>query len=424
MALLFGSFMILLLVGVPIAYCLIGSSLIWILANDYPVMMVAQRMVAGVNKFSLLAMVYFVLAGAVMNSAGVTERIFNFAGKLVGHLRGGLAHANILASVIFSGMSGSAVADTGGLGAIELKAMRDAGYDEDFSLAVTGASSCIGPIIPPSVPGVVYCVAAEVSVGRLFAGGFIPGILMAVSMGILSYFISVRLGYKPQPRASLKEIWQSFLKAFLSVMTPVIIIGGIFAGIITPAEAGVSAVAYAVFLGVLYGNINWSTLRSIISKSLNTSASILLIIAGSSIFGWILTASNVPQTIAANFVANVDNPIVVLLIMNFILLVVGCFMETAAAILLLVPIFVPIATAYGINLVHLGLIMVLNLMIGLLTPPVGLVLFVLASVGNTTLERIVKAIWPFMICIGVVLLLVTFFEPLVTWLPNLIYGIE
>lgn len=424
MLLLFGSFALLIVIGVPIAYCLIGSSVIWMLANDFSLVMVTKCMASGVNKFSLLSMMFFVLAGAVMNHAGVTGRIFDFANKLVGHHRGGLGHANIFASVIFSGMSGSAVADTGGLGAIELKAMKDAGYDEDFSLAVTGASSCIGPIIPPSVPGVVFCVAAEVSVGRLFTGGMIPGLLMAIAMCVLVSMTSIKRGYAKQPKAKPKEVLVSFKRAFFPILTPIIIIGGIMFSIITPSEAGVIAVAYALILGVVYGNLNLKTFVKIIGESLNTSASILLIIAGSTAFGWILTASNVPQTVASFFLENVSSPVVALLILNVILLIVGMFMETAAAILLLVPIFVPIASIYGISLVHLGIIMVLNLMIGLLTPPVGLVLYVLSSVSKTPFERIVKAIWPYMICLLVVLILIIFFEPIVTWLPNLLYGPE
>lgn len=424
MLLLFGTFALLILIGVPIAYCLIGSSMIWMMANNFSLVMITRCMASGVNKFSLLSMMFFVLAGAVMNHAGVTERIFDFADKLVGHHRGGLGHANIFASVIFSGMSGSAVADTGGLGAIELKAMKDAGYDEDFSLAVTGASSCIGPIIPPSVPGIVYCVAAEVSVGRLFSGGVVPGIIMALAMCVLVSLTSIKRGYPKRPKAKPSEVGASFKRAFFPILTPIIIIGGIMCSVITPSEAGVIAVVYALILGVVYGNMNFKNFIKIVGDSLNTSASILLIIAGSTVFGWILTASNVPQTVASFFLANVSSPIVALLILNVILLIVGMFMETAAAILLLVPIFVPIASMYGISLVHLGIIMILNLMIGLLTPPVGLVLYVLSSVSKTPFEKIVKAVWPYLICLLIVLLLIIFYQPLVTWLPNLIYGPE
>ncbi len=422
MIILFSIFFLLLIAGVPVAFCLFSSSVIYMLMHDLPVQMAAAKLVAGPDSFPLLAIAFFVLAGAIMNSAGITKRIFAFAEHLVGHLTGGLGHANVLASIIFSGMSGSAAADVGGLGAIELQAMKEAGYDEDFSLAVTGGSSIIGPIIPPSIPAVVFGVASGVSIGRLFVGGIIPGFLMAIAMSILIYFQCRKRGYEKKKMSSIKVIAHSFVESFFPLMTPVIIMGGIMGGVFTPTEAAIIAVFYALILGFAYKSITVKDLPRFLIETLNTTIGILFIIASATLFAWVLTISQFPQHFAETFMGLVSNKYIALFLLNLFLLVVGCFMETTPAQMILVPILLPIFTTFGVDPVHFGIIMILNLMIGLMTPPLGLVLYVLSSVSKVSIEQLSKTVLPYVVVIGIVLLFVTYIPALVLTLPNLIYG--
>jgi tripartite ATP-independent transporter DctM subunit len=413
----------LLIVGVPVGIALAGSSMVWILlSGSVPDFVVIHRMVNGVDSFPLLAIPFFILAGNLMNSAGITNRIFAFATACIGWLRGGLGHVNIIASVLFAGMSGAAVADAGGLGTIEIKAMRDAGYDDDFAVAVTAASSTIGPIIPPSLPMVVYGVMASASVGQLFTAGFIPGILMAVALMLLVGWYAKRRNYPRDKRFSITLLGTTFKRAFLSLMTPVIIVGGILTGAFTPTEAAISASVYALILGVLvYRTLTWKRLFHVSMDTIETSAIILFIVAAASIFAWILTSNRVTEHFAAILMGMTDNPILILLMLNLVLFIVGCFMETVAAITILVPVLLPIAEGVGIDPVHFGVIMVLNLMIGLLTPPVGMVLYVLSRVAGISFERCSAATLPFLFPLVVVLALITFIPAFSMWLPTLIY---
>ncbi len=422
MIILFSIFFLLLIAGVPVAFCLFSSSVIYMLMHDLPIQMAAAKLVAGPDSFPLLAIAFFVLAGAIMNSAGITKRIFAFAEHLVGHLTGGLGHANVLASIIFSGMSGSAAADVGGLGAIELQAMKEAGYDEDFSLAVTGGSSIIGPIIPPSIPAVVFGVASGVSIGRLFVGGIVPGFLMAIAMSILIYFQCRKRGYEKKKMAGIKVIASSFVESFFPLMTPVIIMGGIMGGVFTPTEAAIIAVFYALILGFAYKSITVKDLPRFLIETLNTTIGILFIIASATLFAWVLTISQFPQHFAETFMGLVSNKYIALFLLNLFLLVVGCFMETTPAQMILVPILLPIFVSFGVDPVHFGIIMILNLMIGLMTPPLGLVLYVLSSVSKVSIEQLSKTVLPYVVVIGIVLLFVTYIPALVLTLPNLIYG--
>lgn len=412
-----------LVMGVPVAVALCGSSLIYILLADrVPDVVVLHRMINGVDSFPLLAIPFFILAGNLMNSAGITNRIFDFAKSCVGWMRGGLGHVNIGASVIFAGMSGAAVADAGGLGTIEIKAMRDAGYDDEFAVGVTAASSTIGPIIPPSLPIVIYGVMANASVGQLFAAGFIPGLMMAAALMIMVAWYSHKRGYPRGARFSLGHLGGSFLRAFPSLMTPTIIIGGILFGLFTPTEAAIAAVFYALFLGMLvYRTLGWRRIIRVTMDTIETTAIILLIVAGASIFAWILTSTRVTEQFADLVLHITENPILILLMINVILIVVGCFMETIAAITILVPVLLPVIEKLGIDPVHFGVVMVLNLMIGLLTPPVGMVLYVLSRVSGVSFERCVAATAPFLVPLVTVLLLVTFVPQLSLWLPTLIY---
>lgn len=413
----------LLIIGVPVGIALAGSSMVWVLmSGSVPDFVVIHRMVNGVDSFPLLAIPFFILAGNLMNSAGITNRIFAFATACIGWLRGGLGHVNIIASVLFAGMSGAAVADAGGLGTIEIKAMRDAGYDDDFAVAVTAASSTIGPIIPPSLPMVVYGVMASASVGQLFTAGFIPGLLMAVALMLLVAWYAKRRNYPRDKRFSIKLLGTTFKRAFLSLMTPVIIVGGILTGVFTPTEAAISACVYALILGVfIYRTLTWKRLFHVSMDTIETSAIILFIVAAASIFAWILTSNRVTEHFAGILMGMTDNPVLILLMLNLVLFIVGCFMETVAAITILVPVLLPIAEGVGVDPVHFGVIMVLNLMIGLLTPPVGMVLYVLSRVAGISFERCSAATLPFLFPLVVVLALITFIPSFSMWLPTLIY---
>jgi len=421
-ATLFGSLFFLLVAGVPIAAALTISCLLQVvLFTSLPTVVIAHRMISGLDSFPLLAIPFFILAGALMNTSGVTERLFDFAKSLVGWMRGGLGHVNVGASVIFSGMSGAAVADAGGLGAVEIKAMRDAGYDKEFSVGLTAASSTIGPIIPPSLPMVIFGVAASTSVGQLFLAGIVPGLLMAATLMVMVHVTAVRRGFGRDVALSMARIWTTFRRAFLSLLMPVLIVGGIGFGLFTPTEAAIAASAYALFLGtIVYRSLSLRALYGILHETFETTATVLLIVAGASVFSWFITSNQVPQIFADFFDATDAGKINLLLMINAILLVVGCFMETIAAITILVPILLPVALSAGVDPVHFGVIMVLNLMIGLLTPPVGMVVSVLARVSGMSFERCMAGTLPFLIPLLVSLLLVTFLPGLSLWLPSVV----
>jgi tripartite ATP-independent transporter DctM subunit len=357
-----------------------------------------------------------------MNTAGITARIFGFARAMVGWMRGGLGHVNVGASVIFAGMSGAAVADAGGLGTIEIKAMRDAGYDADFSVGVTAASSTIGPIIPPSLPMVIYGVVASTSIGQLFAAGFIPGLLMALALMAMVAWYARKRNYPRDAGFKFSVLGSSFARAFLSLMTPIIIVGGILFGIFTPTEAAIAASAYALILGaVVYRTLTWKRLLRVTMDTVETTAIVLFIVAGASIFAWLMTSNRVTEQFASLVLTITENPILILLLINLILIVVGCFMETIAAITILTPVLLPVAVGIGIDPVHFGVMMVLNLMIGLLTPPVGMVLYVLSRVSDVPFERCVAATAPFLVPLVTVLAIVTFVPWVSMFLPTLIY---
>ncbi|WP_265515868.1 TRAP transporter large permease [Nitratireductor luteus] len=423
LTLLFVLLFAMICLGVPVGIALAGSSAVFIfLDGRIPDVVVIHRMINGVDSFPLLAVPFFILAGNLMNTAGITERIFNFAKALVGWMRGGLGHVNIGASVIFAGMSGAAVADAGGLGAIEIKAMRDANYDPGFSVGITAASSTIGPIIPPSLPMVIYGVVAGASIGQLFAAGLIPGLLMALALMVMvAWYARVR-GYPRDQAFRISNLWSTFKQAFLSLMTPVIIVGGILSGAFTPTEAAIAACAWALFLGLfVYRTLPLKRFLRVSFDTIETTAVVLFIVAAASIFAWILTSNRVPEQFASLILTISENPIIVLLLINLILLIVGCFMETVAAITILVPVLLPIAVQMGVDPVHFGVILVLNLMLGLLTPPVGMVLYVLSRVSKVPFERCMQATLPFLVPLFLVLMAVTFVPALTMWLPTLIY---
>lgn len=416
------SLIVLILIGMPIAVALCASSMLYIaLIGTVPEIAVIHRMVNGVDSFPLLAIPFFIMAGNLMNTAGITERIYDFAKALVGWMHGGLGHVNVAGSVIFAGMSGTAVADAGGLGTIEIKAMRDHGYEPKFAVGLTAASSTVGPIIPPSLPLVIYGVVASASIGELFVAGILPGLFMAAFLMIYVAIYAWWRGYPRDAAFRLSELWRTWTRAFLPLMTPAIIIGGMTFGIFTPTEAAIAACAYALLLGVYYRSLNLRQLVRVTFDTIETTAVVLLIVAGASIFGWVLTTSRATETFAAGMLSLTQDPVMILILINLLLIVVGCFMETIAAITILTPVLLPIAVLVGVDPVHFGIIMVLNLMIGLLTPPVGMVLFILARVANMSFEDCVKAVAPFLVPLILVLLLVTFIPWVTLWLPTLTY---
>jgi tripartite ATP-independent transporter DctM subunit len=422
LALLVG-FVLLLVIGVPVAIALAGSSLIYVMLEGVqPHLVVLHRMIGGIDSFPLLAIPFFIMAGSLMNSAGITNRIYDFALALVGWLKGGLGHVNVVGSVIFAGMSGTAVADAGGLGNIEIKAMRDHGYSVDFAVGITGASSTIGPIIPPSLPFVIYGVMANASIGKLFAAGVIPGLVMALTMMIMVTYYAHTRGWHRDAKFSIVALWQTFKRAFLPLLTPIILVGGMTTGVFTPTEAAIAATAYAIVLGMgIYRTLSLKKLIKVSMETAETTAIILLIVAGASIFGYLITLTKVTDNVSELVLSITTQPWAILLLVNIFLLIVGCFMETIASITILVPVLLPLMDKIGVDPVHFGLIMVLNLMIGLLTPPVGMVLYILARVAGISFERTTKACLPFLIPLLVSLALVTYWPGMVMFLPNLFY---
>jgi len=413
---------IFLVLGVPVAVSLATASLAYILIDGLPNVVLIHTMVNGIDSFPLLAVPFFILAGHLMNTGGITNKIFAFARALVGWMYGGLGHVNVGASVIFAGMSGAAVADAGGLGNIEIKAMKDAGYDTDFSVGITAASSIIGPIIPPSLPLVIYGVMASVSIGELFVAGLIPGLLMAVSLMIMVAYYAKKRNYPRDKSFELIRLRDTFKKAFLPLLTPAIIIGGISTGAFTPTESAVAAVMYALFLGmVVYKTLSWKHLVKVSMDTIETTSAILMIIASAAVFAWILTANQVANHLGEFLLSISTDKTILLLMIMLLVLVLGMFMETIAAITILVPLLMPIAATVGIDPIHLGIIVILNLMLGLLTPPIGMVLYVLSEVSKVKFEQCVTATMPFLIPLVIVLLLITFFPQIALWLPEILY---
>jgi tripartite ATP-independent transporter DctM subunit len=423
MTLLIAVFFIALFIGLPIYIALAGSSLAYThFIAGIPDFVTLHRMAGGVDSFPLVAVPFFILAGNLMNTAGITNRIYDFATAAVGWLRGGLGHVNVVGSVIFAGMSGTAVADAGGLGTIEIKAMRDHGYPDEFAVGITAASSTIGPIIPPSLPMVIFGVMANVSIGQLFAAGFLPGLLMALAMMAYVTWYAHRHGIGRDMAFRWKVLGITFIRAVPALLTPVLIIGGMASGAFTPTEAAIAACAWALFLGsIFYRSLDFKRFYLISVQTIETTASVLIIVGAASLFGWVLTVTQVTEQVTQQLLGITDNPLMLLLIINLILLFVGCFMETIAAISILVPVLMPAILKVGIDPVHFGVVMVLNLMIGLLTPPVGMVIFVLSRVSGLSFDRTVKAVIPFLIPLMLVLVLITVFPQITLYLPTLWY---
>jgi tripartite ATP-independent transporter DctM subunit len=426
-ALLFGGLLCaVFFIGVPVGYAIIfTATALYFYYNggsgDSAILL--QRMFDGLNSFPLLAIPIFLLTGNLMNSGGITMRIFRFASALVGHCRLGLAQVNVVASMIFAGMSGSATVDAAALGAVEIPAMLDAGYDRDYSAAVTAASATLGPIIPPSVPLVIYGIVAEVSIGRLLFAGVVPGIVIGATLMILIAIQGRRGGYAKGRFKGFAYLWKSFKEGILPLLTPVILLGGILLGVFTPTEAAGVALFYAIILAmVVYREVSVMRFWELIKQTFRPTVEIMVIIAGANAFAYMIMSARLPQDVSQFVMSFSLNKYTLLIVINLALLVVGCFMETVAAITICVPVLMPLVIQYGINPVHFGLIVVFNLVFGLLTPPVGMVLFVTSRIAEISVSRLVRALLVFYIPLLFCLALITFIEPLSLWLPTVLMG--
>ncbi|WLR49106.1 TRAP transporter large permease [Halobacillus litoralis] len=415
--LLFSILIILFLINVPIAVTLgMAATIVFLIEGNLSIIVIVQRMFNSVDSFPLLAVPFFILAGKLMENGGISRRLIHFADVIVGRVRGGLAIVSIVACAFFAAISGSAAATTAAVGSLLIPAMVKKGYDKSFSTALQAAGGTVGIMIPPSVPLVLYGVTAGVSISDLFLAGIIPGVLVVGSLIVLVFFISVKEGYGGGESHSFKEFLRAFADAILALLMPVIILGGIYGGIFTATEAAVVAVVYGLIVGVfIYREIKLPDLTEIFSSSVVISAVIMFIIAGASAFGYYLTRQRIPAQLTETMLGVTDNWIIALLIINLLLIFVGIFLETSAAIIILTPILVPIANAMGIDLTHFGIIMIVNLAIGFITPPVGVNLFVAANISGTKFEKLVRAIIPFIIIMIIDVLIVSFLPFLSLW---------
>ena len=416
----FIAFFLSMLIGIPIAFSLGVGSVVALLVNGSTFSIIASRMFTGIDSFPIMAIPFFVLAGELMNATGITRRLVRLSDVLVGHLKGGLAHVNIVVSMFFAGITGSAVADTSAIGSMLIPTMVEQGFDMDFSAAVTASSSVIGPIIPPSIPMVVFSLITGTSVGGLFLAGFFPGVLLGIGLMIVTYIISVKRNYPSNKRASAREMVDAFLKAIVPLLMPLIILGGILSGVFTATEASAVAVVYSLVIGLLvWRNISVKQLPEIFIKTAKTTATVFVVMACANIFNWLMATEQIPQQIAAFLTSNISSTWALLLLINIFLLILGCFMEGTAALIISVPIIMAILKSTGLNPIMIGAIVVLNLMIGLITPPLGLCLFIACGISKLTLEKLSKAILPFLAVEIVVLFLVTYIEPITMFLPRL-----
>jgi tripartite ATP-independent transporter DctM subunit len=419
---LFIVFLLLLLLGIPIAFSLGLSAFVYILFSDLPLIVIPQKKYAGLDVFVLLSIPGFILAGNLMNASGITGRIIAFCNAILGHIRGGLGLANVGASMLFGGISGTAIADTASIGSVMIPAMEKEGYDTDFSCAVTATSSTIGPIIPPSLPMIIAATLTGLSVGKLFIAGIIPGLLLGLGLMLVTYIISVKRKYPKNKRVPFLTMAKSFYQAFWAIMMTLLILFGIIGGVFTPTEASIVAVVYAIVIGLLvYRELKVGMLPKIILESAKMTASLMVLVGFANLFAWIMTVEEIPQLIAESLLNLTQNKILILLMINILLLFVGAFMETIAALLILFPVLLGVALHVGVDPIQFAMIMVMNLVIGLTTPPVGVCLFVASSIGKISLEKISRAGLPFLLVSLFVLLLVTYVPEISLFLPGLFF---
>jgi tripartite ATP-independent transporter DctM subunit len=421
LAVLFGTFILGLAAGIPVAITLGLASMAYLLVTGIPLVVIPQKMFAGIDVFVLLCIPGFILAGNLMNGGGITERIVRLAQALVGWMRGGLGLTNVAASMLFGGISGTAVADAASIGGMMIPGMKKAGYPADFSAAVTAASSTVGPIIPPSVPMIIVGALSGISVGQMFIAGAVPGILLGLAMMVTTYVISVRKNFPRQAWQGMGELGRAFVGAFWALAMTALIIGGLLSGMATPTETAVVASVYAMIVGVfVYRALPLKAVPKLLVDSAVSSAAILVLVGTANVFGWILVSERIPQTIASAVLSVSDNRFVVILLINLILLFVGMFMETIAALIILFVPLLALAQGVGVDPLHFAVFAVLNLMIGLSTPPVGVCLFVCANIARLPLAPVVRALVPYLITNIGVLLLVSYVPAISTWLPRLL----
>jgi tripartite ATP-independent transporter DctM subunit len=411
---------VLLFLRVPIAFAILGPCLGYLWYTDQVLGLSMRLAVQGVNSWPLLAVPLFILVGVTANRAGIADRLFEFALSLLGRVRGSLGYVNIGVSLGFSWMSGSALADAAGLGAVEVPAMRKQGYPAKFAVGITGASTVIGPIMPPSIPAIIYAAVALVSTGALFAASVVPAFMLAAALAVAVYIWALKRGELRTAQFAWGQLGRSFLRAAGAMLTPVIIIGGILAGMFTPTEAAGVGACYMLALGFAYRTVRPRHLLGIFRDTVTTTASITLILAASALLGWILAREQVPQNVASAIFTVTDSKIVFLILVNLVLLVFGAIIEPTSALVISVPILLPVAVQFGVDPLHFGVLVVLNLMIGLLTPPMGGVLYVLSSVTGISVTDVFRGVAPFLIPLLVVLAIVTFVPELVLWLPGLL----
>ncbi|MCL1874691.1 MAG: TRAP transporter large permease [Synergistaceae bacterium] len=424
-AVLFVSFAILLILNIPIAIVLgLSSALALFLTSDITLMVVAQRMFTATDSFPLMAIPFFTLAGALMEGGGISSRLINFVNKLVGSISGGLGLACVLTCMFFAAISGSGAATVAAIGSIMIPAMIKAGYDKDFSAAIAASAGSIGVIIPPSIPMVTYGVVGGVSIGSIFLGGFGAGIVVGLSLMAVVYVISKKRGYGgSEEKFSAKAVLKAGADAFWALLMPIIILGGIYGGVFTPTEAAAVAVAYGFIIGVfVYKDLKLRDLPRVFINTAVSTAVVMFIVSTATLFGWLLTRERIPDAIANAILSASQNKYMVLLMINALLLVVGCLMETISAILIMAPIFLPLLTKLGVDPILFGVIMVVNLAIGMFTPPVGVNLFVTCSICDTSLEKLSKALVPFIIAMVIALLAITYIPAISMFLPNLLMG--
>lgn len=414
----------LLALSVPVGFALGISSLVYLVFEQgTPIMAAMQRVVVASDSFSLMALPLFIISGNLMCDGGISKRLINFIDALIGWARGGLAIVTTVACAFFGAISGSNTATTAAIGSIMIPGMKDKNYDTDFAAAVTASSGVLGAIIPPSLMMISYGTVTGASIGSLFMGGVIPGIMCALSMCIVSYIICRKKGFVSGDKFSWRRLGVSFVDAILALLMPVIVLGGIYGGLFTPTEAAAVACIYCFIVAMfIYREISWKDLPRILIDSMKTSSGIMLLVCTASLFGWALTVGRVPQAIASAILGLTSDPIIILLLINIVLLIAGCFLESIAAILILTPVLFPIATAIGMDPVHFGIIVCVNICIGTLTPPFGVCLFVSSGLTQMPIERIAKKSFPYLLALLICLTLITYIEPISMFLPNLLAG--
>lgn len=417
------SFLFLILMGIPISMSMgISTLMTLLLTGDYNLQIIPLMTERGVDDFLLIAIPFFILAANIMNSGGITKRIFNFSDALVGHFKGGLAHVNVLSSMIFSGISGTAVGDQAGLGMIEIKAMTDKGYEKSFSAAITLASSVIGPIIPPSVGFIVYAMLAQVSVAKMFLAGLIPGVIVGITLMITNYVLIDR-GIFDAPVSqtfSHEKVWKTFKEGFWALLAPTILLAGIMSGVVTPTEVGLLAVLYSTIVGLIYKELNLKRLMNVFEESLKTSAMVMFLIGIGKAIGFVVAAERFPILLSQSMLALTQNKFIILLLINILFFILGMFIQGVPVTLIMVPILLPVIDKIDVSRIQFGVMQSLNLLIGMSTPPVGLGLFVISSIADLEIQEIFKAILPYFIPLLLALLLITYVPFITTWLPSIL----